>query len=102
MELKAGSRLRSQCDPTEVMVIRVPGEPVDLRCGGHPMVAAATDAGPDLEPAAGLGQGTQVGKRYVEPNLGLELLCVKPGSGTLTIGNEALAVKETKPLPSSD
>jgi hypothetical protein len=32
----------------------------------------------------------------------LELLCTKPGHGTLAAGGMALTVKGAKPLPSSD
>jgi len=39
MELKTGERLRSATDTTEVIVVRAPSEAIDLRCGGHPMVA---------------------------------------------------------------
>ena len=38
MQLKAGVRLKSVVCTTEVIVVRVPKEDVDLRCGGQPMV----------------------------------------------------------------
>ena len=34
--------------------------------------------------------------------LGVELLCSKPGAGALSIGDELIPLKEAKPLPSSD
>ena len=46
--------------------------------------------------------GCQVGKRYVNADQSLEVLCIKPGQGTLAAGGEALAIKEAKKLPSSD
>jgi hypothetical protein len=32
----------------------------------------------------------------------VEILCTKPGAGTLTLDGQALSVKATKALPSSD
>jgi hypothetical protein len=32
----------------------------------------------------------------------LELLCTKPGKGSLADGGQPLALKEAKPLPASD
>jgi len=39
MELRVGMRCRSVVCETEVIVVRAPSEPVELWCGGHPMVA---------------------------------------------------------------
>jgi hypothetical protein len=100
--LKAGSRLRSAVCTTEVMVVMAPDEDVVVTCGGAPMldVAAAAAAGGALDPAhAG---GTQIGKRYVDAAGSLELLCTKPGAGSLAAAGAALQVKGAKPLPSSD
>jgi hypothetical protein len=101
MELKAGARLKSAADTTEVIVVRAPGEPVDLRCGGHPMLALDETA-PSAAVEAGFGDGCQLGKRYADEESGLELLCTKAGEGTLSIGTEPLGLKGAKPLPSSD
>ena len=101
MELKAGTRLRSAVCSTEVIVVRAPGGPVDLRCGGAALVSfdATMEAG-SLDPAH--SEGTQLGKRYVDDEAGLELLCTKPGNGELTCGGRRLTLKAAKPLPSSD
>ena len=48
------------------------------------------------------GEGTKLGKRYVDEELGLELLCTKPGEGSLGVSGRALTLKGAKPLPSSD
>jgi hypothetical protein len=53
-----------------------------------------------MEP--GFDQGTQLGKRYADDDLGLELLCTKAGEGSLSVGEGILAVKGAKPLPASD
>jgi hypothetical protein len=46
--------------------------------------------------------GSLMGKRYVDAAGAVELLCVKPGEGSLALGGVALQPKEAKPLPSSD
>jgi hypothetical protein len=103
VELKPGTRLRSAVDATEVVVVRAPTAPVDLRCGGQPMVAA-TDAAPAGGGSidAAHNRGSQLGKRYADPDTRLEVLCTKPGDGSLALGDEPLHPKDAKPLPSSD
>jgi hypothetical protein len=100
MELKPGMRLQSQADATQVVVVKAPARPVDLRCGGHPMVPLGTEASESV--ATGFDGGTQIGKRYADDALPIEVLCTKAGAGSLTIGSEPLAIKGAKPLPSSD
>lgn len=100
-ELKPGGRLKSAVCDTQVMVIAAPQGDVALTCGGVPMVdvAAAAPAG-SMDPAH--QNGTQIGKRYVNTAGDLELLCTKPGEGSLAVDGTALALKEAKALPSSD
>jgi hypothetical protein len=101
MQLKAGTRLRSATDACEVVVVKAPAEPVDLRCGGHALLPI--DAEGSSEPIeAGFDQGTQLGKRYADEELGLEVLCTKAGEGSLSVGDALLEVKGAKPLPASD
>jgi hypothetical protein len=102
MELKAGSRLRSAVDETEVIVVRAPKTDVVLGCGGHPMIAngETPPGGLTLDPS--LAGGTQLGKRFANEDKGLEVLCTKGGQGTLTVDDEVLGLKEAKPLPASD
>jgi hypothetical protein len=47
-------------------------------------------------------EGTLLGKRYVNEAGDLELLCIKPGDGSLAVDAVALVLKEAKALPSSD
>jgi hypothetical protein len=101
MQLKAGTRLRSATGDGEVVVVRAPAEPVDLRCGGHPLVAIDAEVTPQ-SPEAGFDEGIQLGKRYSDDELGIELLCTKAGGGSLSVGETILAVKGAKPLPASD
>lgn len=102
MELTSGARLRSTMCGTEVIVVRPPASPVDLRCGGSPMVVAQGDATPTGSPAPGFDDGTAMGKRFEDPDSGLELLCVAPGEGSLSLGDQPLLLKGAKPLPASD
>jgi hypothetical protein len=101
-QLKAGVRLRSATDTTEVVVVRAPSEPVDLRCGGHPFNPIGTEQTELVDATPGLDQGTEIGKRYGDDGLGLELLCTNAGSASISVGSEKLAIKVAKPLPSSD
>ena len=98
---KPGARLRSVTCATEVVVVKGGGDEVDLRCGGEPMVPIDDEStgGPS---GGAFDEGTLVGKRYVTEDEALELLCTKPGAGSLSLGDVALLVKGAKPLPSSD
>ena len=102
MLLEPGRRLASAVGETEVIVIRAPSNDVDLRCGGQPMVGLDEAPSDRPGPQAPHDAGTLIGKRYADPELGLEVLCTKAGAGSLSIGDEALAAKEARPLPSSD
>lgn len=101
MELKAGTRLRSATDACEVVVVKAPGAEVDLRCGGQPFVAMDAEVTAQA-PAAGFDGGTQLGKRYADEALGIEILCTKAGEGSISVGDAVLEVKGAKPLPASD
>ena len=101
MLLKPGTRLRSAVCATEVIVVRAPADDVELSCGGAPLVPIGTDApAGELDPAH--SGGTRLGKRYADEELGLEVLCTKPGDGSLSVGGTALPEKDAKPLPASD
>ena len=97
-EMKPGVRLKSVVCDTEVMVVRA-GEG-SVECGGKPMAETRPAERDALD--TGFDKGTQMGKRYVNAAGTVELLCVKPGRGSLAINGVALQVKEAKPLPSSD
>ena len=101
-QLKAGTRLKSAVCATQVMVIAVPDGDVELTCGGAPLVAVGEEpsAGATLSPDA--SKGTQIGKRYTNEAGDVELLCTKPGEGSLAAAGLPLVIKSAKPLPSSD
>jgi hypothetical protein len=102
MELRPGLRLESATCDGQVVVVKAPKDAgdIDLRCGGATM--REVGAGGDRLPVTGEGEGTLMGKRYADDELGLELLCTQPGEGSLTIGDTPLLIKGAKPLPSSD
>jgi hypothetical protein len=99
--MKKGTKLRSTVCETEVIVIR--GSDDVVECGGSPMIGQ-----PEGRPVKRDGvnpafaQGTKIGKRYVDAGDSVELLCVRGGEGSLSIGGVALQLKDAKPLPASD
>jgi hypothetical protein len=102
VELTVGSRWKSSVCETEVVVVRAPAGDQVLGCGGAEMVPHGSDAAHTGVPDPELWGGTLLGKRYGDDSSGIELLCTKPGAGTLTLDGEPLPVKGAKPLPSSD
>ena len=101
-KLKTGTRIRSAVCTTEAMVIAAPDTEVEITCGGVPVIdiGAEVPAGVTMSPDA--AKGTALGKRYVNEAGSLELLCTKPGEGSLGADGALLTIKEAKPLPSSD
>jgi hypothetical protein len=97
--MKPGSKLKSAVCDTEVMVIKAAAGTA-VNCGGAPLVAERPAERPVIDPA--FAAGTRIGKRYVNADNSLELLCVKAGQGTLAVNGVALLLKEAKPLPASD
>jgi len=101
MRIKSGERLRSAVCDTQVIVVKAPAHVVDVRCGGAEMVPL--DTIPERgELDATLASGSLLGKRYANPELGLEVLVTHAGVGTLSVANEPLSIQEAKKLPSSD
>lgn len=101
MELRPGSRLKSTVCDTEVIAVKASGD-LDVTCGGASMADATADVGEKGTPTEAAAGGTQMGKRYVNDDESLEVLCTKPGAGALGIGSALLTLKESKPLPASD
>ena len=98
--LTAGLRLKSTTCNTQVMVIKaIPGQH-ELQCGGAEMVGTNDTVQNPLDLA--LAEGTLMGKRYVNEDESLELLCIKEGAGTLCLDGTKLSTKLPKALPSSD
>ncbi len=97
--LKAGVRLGCPGCTTQVIVIGAPSTDVTITCSGEVVgdVAAGGSGSPHAD-----GEGVQLGKRYADEELGLELLCTKAGAGSLAVDGRPLALKGVKQLPSSD
>lgn len=102
MKINTGMRLKSAVCSTEAVVIKAPESGENMLCGTVPMLPMADDK-PDLaqltEPQSG---HALIGKRYVDEESGLELLCTKQGLGALEFEGRTLSLKQPKPLPSSD
>jgi hypothetical protein len=102
MKLRPGQKLHSAVCDAQVVVVKAPAEAVELACGGAPLLDDGEQADGTATLDASLGEGPLLGKRYADDDLGLELLCTRPGRGALTVDGRPLLVKGAKPLPSSD
>ncbi|MEK9818731.1 MAG: hypothetical protein VW443_04060 [Pseudomonadales bacterium] len=96
--LKPGSRLKSAVCDAEVMVIKA-GANDEVTCGGAVMATDVSEKGAGDEAHM---HGCLIGKRYINQEETIELLCVKSGDGSLYCNGEELMTKDTKKLPSSD
>lgn len=98
--LKAGTRLKSAVCETQVMVIKAAAGEYAVQCGGAAMLAPNEEGAGALDPAQ--AGGTLIGKRYVNADESIEILCTKGGKGSLVLDGVPLEVKQAKQLPSSD
>jgi hypothetical protein len=103
MKPRLGQLLASTVDSTTVIVVRAPDGEIDLTCAGvemwDPRGGGACPAG---EADSAQLAGSQMGKRYGDERIGLELLCTKPGKGTIAVNGVPLALLGPKLLPASD
>jgi hypothetical protein len=98
MPLKPGTRLWSTTTSTSVVVVRPPTREIELTCGGAPLAEAEQPARGE---APGEG-GAQLGKRYTDPDSGIELLCTRAGAGPLAADGRPVEQVAARPLPASD
>jgi hypothetical protein len=96
---RAGEQLASTVCAAKVVVVRAPAGGAALACGGSPMVPAGS-AQP--VPASGGEAATLIGKRYVNADDTLEVLCTSSGTGELSCDGVPMTLKAAKPLPASD
>ncbi|MFD1810973.1 hypothetical protein [Rhodococcus gannanensis] len=98
--MKVGERLKSPTTGVEVIVVKV-GDSVEgpLLCAGVPMDPTAAAGGVAAQ-TAGIGAPLVIGKRY--SGAGVEVLCVTPGPGPLSVGSVELELAAPRPLPASD
>ncbi|MEU4650264.1 hypothetical protein [Nocardia fluminea] len=98
-QLHPGEQLASTVCGTKVVVVRAPADRAPaLACGGADLVPAAEAS---AVPPGGAAV-TLIGKRYVNADESVELLCTAPGSGQLTCDGEPMTIKAAKALPASD
>ena len=102
MKLSAGTRLRSAVCDGEVIIVKAPADvDVDIRCGGVPMTSIDAPQAPRTSPLVAT-DGMLIGKRYVDDEIGLQVLCTKTGQGDLAVGDVTLPLQEARALPASD
>jgi hypothetical protein len=102
MQLRPGLRLFSVACDTELIVVKAPADPVDVRIGGHPASISAPDLEGRVRVLTPTESAAKVGKRYVDTTATLEFLCTRAGAGTIAIGELACLVKDAKQMPASD
>ena len=102
MDLKPGSRWRSAVCDAEVVVVRSPAVPVTFRIGGTGALPADAGGSAGAKPDAALAGGTLLGKRYADEVSGLEVLCTRAGTGTITVDGRRATVMTPRQLPASD
>lgn len=100
MALKTGARLKSAVCDGEVMIVKAPAGDVQLTCGGVSMSDSAPAARQSVHPDHAVG--IRIGKRYVNEDGSLEVLCVKAGEGGLAADGALLLQKDTRQLPKTD
>jgi hypothetical protein len=98
-DLTPGKRLRSNGGGVEIIIVRPPATPVELWCGGQPMTANPETG---ARASSSTENDTVLGKRYVDIDTGLEVLCTKAGHGVLTAHGRPLTIKAPSALPASD
>ena len=66
------------------------------------MITLTGDAPPGLRLDPAQASGTLIGKRYIDAQDRVELLCTHGGEGSLVFEGVGMTVKQAKALPSSD
>jgi|TARA_Y100000310_G_scaffold341896_2_gene442753 hypothetical protein len=75
---------------------------VTITCGGVPMIGMEDPLDSSSQADPEHMYKCLMGKRYINKEETLELLCVKAGEGSFGVNGQMLMGKETKKLPSSD
>ena len=101
LALRPGLRVYSAISEVELVVVVKPDRDAVLTCEGVPMLANRPDTplhGTDSSSEV----GPRLGKRYWDESSGLEVLCTRPGRGTLAFDGVELVARSARALPSSD
>jgi len=96
-----GSRWMSAVCSGEFVVVRPPSGAGKLTCGEVALRAHGSGEAAACTATEG-HEGTMAGKRYADADSGVEVLCTKPGAGSLGFAGRPLHRKDAKPLPASD
>jgi hypothetical protein len=100
--MKVGERYQSPSTAAQIIVMRAPSQDVEITLAGEPVVLLDPTAVPSAAGAVDGDEQLQVGKRYVDEESGLELLCTTAGAGPLVVDGRSLTTAAAKLLPSSD
>jgi hypothetical protein len=89
-QLAPGTRLVSASCSTQLIVVRAPVFSVHITCGSTAMaILGATEARP-LASGPPESAGVEHGKRYRDPESGLEVLCTQSGAGPIEVDGRPL------------
>jgi hypothetical protein len=102
MNFNPGSRWESAVCKAQIVIVRPPAHTGRLQCGGHDLLPAGAERTAALTLSPDYAGGVLVGKRYVDPASGVEVLVSRTGDGSLSFDGRPLLLKEAKSLPSSD
>lgn len=100
-KLAPGTRLVSTRCSTQVIVVRAPNSPAQVTCGAALMKILGAAEPRTLGAVPSGSSGVELGKRYSDPESGLELLCTQAGAGPLAVDGRELCVTHAATLPSS-
>jgi len=100
--IKPGLRLKSAVCSTQIMIIRSPAVPAEICCGGVEMLAPTEQPHPGARLDPVHAHGSLIGKRYVDAEDRVEILCTQGGAGSLMLDGVLMTPKQAKELPSSD
>ncbi|MGC4963200.1 hypothetical protein ACPXCG_04130 [Gordonia sp. DT218] len=98
--LRAGEQLACPTCTTKVVVVKAPADGVaEIICGETPVQPVKSVTQP---PKDGSAPGVLIGKRYVNADETVELLCAAAGAGPLICDGTEMTLKSAKALPASD
>jgi hypothetical protein len=89
-KLAPGTRLVSTTCSTQVIVVRAPSSSVHVTCGAKPMAILGATEPRSLGAVPPDSVGVERGKRYIDPDCGLELLCTQAGAGPIAVDGRPL------------
>lgn len=98
ISIRPGARLYSAVCATELIVVKSPIGEAEITIGGVPPLSTGADGKRDAAIVDGFGAGTAMGKRYVDAEGTIELLCTKAGDGVPALAGAVLSIKDAKPL----